>query len=413
MSEKDFEDRDELMDEDIEVDEDDHTFDPNVFKIRQSLEQPFAQAFTTAELHAQIHEGIIDLNPPYQRDVVWGTSKQMEIIDSILHNYYVPPVIFTVRKDEDGEETRVCVDGKQRLTSIQKFFDGQIGYRDPHTKKLWWYTCPESSKSSRNEMPIEGKKMFADKYITCVEYSNLTPEAERDVFQRVQLGVALTAAEKLQAISSPWAAWINGLESRYVSSEDGLTDVIKFDTKRGRNFQNLAHLIYCCDGLPDQFVPTQTKIEKWMYRNDQPPQEFQEAINEVLSKLWHLASQKLTNQAFQKITAQVAPVEFVYFGVLLYVMRDNEYTDEDRAECLYALRKELRESEKDIRLNTRLGRRCWEFINKVDGGAPTSATGTVFTIAALKDRRKRRADEDAADDYRPTGSAKKNKAKVW
>jgi hypothetical protein len=54
----------------------------------------------------------------------------MEIIDSLYHNFYVPPVIFAVMRDEDGEEVRVCVDGKQRLTSIVKFLDGQV--RPPH-----------------------------------------------------------------------------------------------------------------------------------------------------------------------------------------------------------------------------------------------------------------------------------------
>ncbi len=51
----------------------------------------------------------------------------MAIIDSLFHNYYVPPVVFAISKDPvDGYETRLCVDGKQRLTSIQKFFDGQV-----------------------------------------------------------------------------------------------------------------------------------------------------------------------------------------------------------------------------------------------------------------------------------------------
>ena len=50
----------------------------------------------------------------------------MEIIDSLFHNFYVPPVIFAVMQDEDGEEVRVCVDGKQRLTSIVKFLDGHV-----------------------------------------------------------------------------------------------------------------------------------------------------------------------------------------------------------------------------------------------------------------------------------------------
>jgi hypothetical protein len=51
----------------------------------------------------------------------------MAIIDSLFHNYYIPPVVFALSKDPvDGYETRLCVDGKQRLTSIQKFFDGQV-----------------------------------------------------------------------------------------------------------------------------------------------------------------------------------------------------------------------------------------------------------------------------------------------
>lgn len=50
----------------------------------------------------------------------------MKVLDSIWRNYYVPPVVFAIFKDEDGEEVKRCVDGKQRLTSIQKFIDGQV-----------------------------------------------------------------------------------------------------------------------------------------------------------------------------------------------------------------------------------------------------------------------------------------------
>lgn len=58
-------------------------------------------------------------------DVVWPEVKQIGLIDSIFRNFYIPPVIFAVYKDEDGQEVRTCVDGKQRLTSIVKFIDGR------------------------------------------------------------------------------------------------------------------------------------------------------------------------------------------------------------------------------------------------------------------------------------------------
>lgn len=43
-------------------------------------------------------------------------------------------MIFAIHKDSEGEEVRICVDGKQRLTSIQKFFDGQVSLL---TSMIW------------------------------------------------------------------------------------------------------------------------------------------------------------------------------------------------------------------------------------------------------------------------------------
>ncbi len=46
-------------------------------------------------------------------DVVWPTNKQIKLIDSIYRNFYIPPVVFAVQKDDDEVDVRVCVDGKQ------------------------------------------------------------------------------------------------------------------------------------------------------------------------------------------------------------------------------------------------------------------------------------------------------------
>jgi len=54
-------------------------------------------------------------------DVVWPESKQIMIIDSIFRNFYIPPVIFSVKNHDDGSESKTCIDGKQRLTSVHRF----------------------------------------------------------------------------------------------------------------------------------------------------------------------------------------------------------------------------------------------------------------------------------------------------
>lgn len=58
---------------------------------------------------------------------MWSAEKQSQIIQSLFHNYYIPPVIFSLHEDLATKTIiRKCVDGKQRLASIQKFMDGQV-----------------------------------------------------------------------------------------------------------------------------------------------------------------------------------------------------------------------------------------------------------------------------------------------
>ena len=47
------------------------------------------------------------------------------LIDSLFHNYWVPPVVLA-EVIEDGAKVKRVVDGKQRLTSIQNFFAGIV-----------------------------------------------------------------------------------------------------------------------------------------------------------------------------------------------------------------------------------------------------------------------------------------------
>ena len=106
------------------------------------------------------------------------------------------------------------------------------------------------------------------------------------------------------------------MEARHVAVDGGLSDVLEWDTKRGRDFQNIAHMVFCCDGLPDELLPTAQKIEKWISRIDNPPEQFKADIEEVLTAFWRIASSKRYNEAFTKITQRIAPVEFIFIGKL-------------------------------------------------------------------------------------------------
>lgn len=57
-----------------------------------------------------------------------------EVLSPRAENYYLPPVIFNrqIARDADGNGRikRVCVDGKQRLSSVRAFMEGKIGCHD-------------------------------------------------------------------------------------------------------------------------------------------------------------------------------------------------------------------------------------------------------------------------------------------
>ena len=131
--------------------------------------------------------------------------------------------------------------------------------------------------------------------------------------------MSLTNAEKLQAISSPWANYITLLEKTHLTIDGGLIDKISFDDSRGRAFQNTAQLVYCCSGLPaTQRIPTAAKLEKWLTSQDEcPSAAFKYAMADVLGRLWELACSEELDAPFRLFKAKVAPVEFVYIGTLL------------------------------------------------------------------------------------------------
>ncbi|KAF4602043.1 hypothetical protein EYR40_005244 [Pleurotus pulmonarius] len=392
---------DELDESEDDEDEDDY----EVSSVLGSdlLNPPKRVKYTTKHLYDLIIQGYIDLDPPYQRALVWSTPKQIKLIDSLFRNFYIPPIVFSVHNNPEGGQTRVCVDGQQRLRSLFHFLDGYIPHHNVMTRKKWWWKSgikPESRKI----LPRAEKELFEKIQIHCVEYENLDEMTEREIFQRVQLGVALTPAEKLQAVASPWSNWINALRNKHILIDNGLSALLSWDTARARDFQNLANFVYCCDKLVSSApssskakaskakaspvpssackreVPTPQKIERWLQRTDEPSRAFKNDIDNVLCFMTEVASgsdrggngygyrkkkrRRLVN-GFEMEGKRVAPVEFVFIGILLYVTRDVE-DDEWRALSILNLRKRARKMHTDIRMNTTCARTFWMFIEDIE-----------------------------------------------
>lgn len=89
---------------------------------------------TVRQLFDMIQEGLIDIAPEYQRHFVWDTTRQSQLIESLILGIPVPNLFMATNKDSSWE----VIDGLQRLTTLVNFLgdDRLIQKVNPNGKKL-------------------------------------------------------------------------------------------------------------------------------------------------------------------------------------------------------------------------------------------------------------------------------------
>lgn len=159
------------------------------------------ESFSIGSLLEKIDRGLINLDTPYQRGLVWDVDRQRTLIDSIYRGYYIPNVLLASSDDSDVYS---CLDGKQRLTSILQFVKGEFCLVIDGVKIFF----PDLPKADQRE--FSKKKPFET-----VVFNNITEEQEVELFRRIQLGVRLERGEMIHAMQhSPLVREITSLIER-------------------------------------------------------------------------------------------------------------------------------------------------------------------------------------------------------
>ncbi|KAH9946736.1 hypothetical protein B0H21DRAFT_662598, partial [Amylocystis lapponica] len=366
------------------------------YSMKGALQAPRATSYTTQSLFDQIVGDDIDLNADYQRDVVWPDYKQSGLIDSVFRNFYIPPLIFAVKYNEDGSETRVCIDGKQRLTSIYRLvIIGVLLFNGRYTSDKFLFKTGGAFSRKAQILPQRYKKIFCNKQIVCMEYQDLTSDNEREIFQRVQLGMALTPAEKLQAINSDTATFIRELQTQYVT--DGLASTLDWDISRGADFRCLSTSVYNMVRWPSlSTLVSLAQVQGWLQQTSSLPSSFCDDIHAVFQIFLTLAKDSKLSKVFRLPgVAKVAPVEFMAISLLIYVHRE-KLTLAQLAEAIGKMRKEIRTTETDIRMNARVMKPMLAFIKdlKVSTLKEDSDTPAAVIVGPMKRKRAVKSDPD-------------------
>jgi len=270
-----------------------------------ALQSANCRVWSTRELYERMNKALIDVEPPYQRDVVWSKPAQSSLIDSILKNKWVPTLLFSERPacvDRFGRKRKarwVCMDGKQRLTSIRLFMDGVIPwYMKP--KQPLYFKQSDPPQPSRRLLTEEQQEVFLSRGLTAAMYSQLTELQERDIFRLVQEGKPLTTGEKMQASSGLWSIYVNELTAHYMSRNDdkpnGWSGRIS-NLKRGSDYKTMAEMVMT---IRDRFYNGSSPSKYWSYAKVQKeidslaevevPQDLQNRVKFLLDYFMDLST---------------------------------------------------------------------------------------------------------------------------
>ena len=146
---------------------------------------------TAIDVVRRIEQDRFVLDPDFQRAFVWDVKKQSRLIESILLR--IPLPTFYVAEDSDGR--LIVVDGRQRLTTIQRFLQGSLKLLLPDRTEL------DGKKFAELDPRLQNRVEDCQLLFYIIDHS--VPERARlDIFERVNGGEVLTRQQMRNAIYS-------------------------------------------------------------------------------------------------------------------------------------------------------------------------------------------------------------------
>jgi len=135
--------------------------------------------------------GALDLSPRFQRRNRWDRERQSQLIESFLMNVPVPPVYLA----EESRGVFAVIDGKQRLTAITQFFNGEYPIRD-----LQLRTDLEGMRYS--DLPLEVSSALNMRPLRAVTVMRQTPDwVKYEVFIRLNRGGQPLNAQEIRNVA--------------------------------------------------------------------------------------------------------------------------------------------------------------------------------------------------------------------
>ncbi len=233
--------------------------------------------------------GSIELEPVYQREGgVWSLDKKQLFIDSLLNNFDVPKVYVHDMGAVDSGKRYAVVDGKQRITTILAFVDGQFALADDFKLLDSNSEVDIVAGSYFSGLSDDAKEYFREKNLDVVLIETMDLDDIEELFSRLNNGEKLNAAEQRNAFGGRMAGAVREMaNSTFFATKLGFKD-------RRYSYQEIAaKLLYIesCElrlGKGNAFVDLKKRhLDKFVKENkgisDSDLKKLQASVNNHLN----------------------------------------------------------------------------------------------------------------------------------
>jgi hypothetical protein len=199
--------------------------------------QPSPKIYSVITIYDYLNKEFINLNAPYQRQVVWNEKEQSLLISSLVSNLYINPVLVNETRT-DATLSWSCIDGKQRLTSVKRFYGNEIPVIIDNIR-VYYSDCGKVATSKRRTMTDAERRSLDNKNFSVVVYNGIDYDSEKQIFSVIQNGIALNYTERMSVLDTPFTSFLKILHEQYYIGEVKA----KISNKRGNDILLFSRVI--------------------------------------------------------------------------------------------------------------------------------------------------------------------------
>lgn len=161
----------------------DNPYNPDDIKVRR-------ETFSVYEINRMMSKEDIDLNPDFQRNLVWDSVRKSALIESILLGIPIP--VFYFAENKTGQYH--VIDGLQRLSTIKQYFNNVFALKKlEHLKEecneRFYRDEMENGKIKRKGLDRKHSRRLenAQLIVNVIEYAS-PDKVKYDIFKRLNTG---------------------------------------------------------------------------------------------------------------------------------------------------------------------------------------------------------------------------------